>query len=309
MVKVVFFGTPDFAVPTLERLLVSTQVLAVVTQPDRPAGRGGKLTAPPIKQLALAQGLPVYQPERLRKAETVLLALENLDADFFVVVAYGQILSPRVLAMPRLGCINVHGSLLPHYRGAAPVQWAVFHGETTTGITTMLMDAGLDTGPMLLKTTLPIPTTATSADLLQELAPLGADLLITTLTTFASLTPIPQDPSQSSYAPLITPQHLVIPWDAPATVIHNRVRAFYPQVYTQHRAQRLKILQTQPVDQPSLSPWGTVTQLVKFQGFQVSTGAGQLLVTQVQPAGKKSQSAWDYSNGSRLQVGEQLGLL
>ncbi|WP_218080267.1 methionyl-tRNA formyltransferase [Anthocerotibacter panamensis] len=304
--NVVFFGTPEFAVPTLQKLLTATTVQAVVTQPDRPAGRGGKLTSPPVKVLAQQHGLPVYQPERLRRDETVLAALEALGADFFVVVAYGQILSKRVLAMPRKGCINVHGSLLPQYRGAAPVQWAIYHGETVTGITTMLMDAGLDTGPMLLKKTLPIPDSATSDDLLEELAILGADLLLETLRSFERITPEPQDDRQSTYAPLILPEHVKIDWSRPAPALHNQIRAFYPQVWTGHRGQRLKILATQVLSTTCGQPPGTITGLLRQQGLQVSTGAGELLITQVQPPGKRVQSAWDYVNGARVQIAEQL---
>jgi len=307
VIKVVFFGTPEFAVATLERLLGFAAVLAVVTQPDRPAGRGGKVTASPVKIRAQEEGLPIYQPEKLRKDEAVLATLEALEADFFVVVAYGQILSKRVLAMPKLGCINVHGSILPSYRGAAPVQWAIFHGETETGITTMLMDAGLDTGPMLLKATLPIGEMTTGPELLAQLAPIGADLLIQTLEHFSTITPEAQDNALSTYAPLITPEVLQIPWASSALAIHNRVRAFYPQVYTVHRGQRLKILGTRPLaGAADVTPPGTITQIIRNQGFVVNTGEGQLLLTLVQPPGKKVQSAWDYINGTRLEVGEQL---
>lgn len=307
--KIVFFGTPAFALPTLEKLLKweEASVIAVVTQPDRPAGRGSSLTPPPVKLLAQANRIPVYQPERLRKDELVLGHLEQLRADFFVVVAYGQILSKRVLAMPKLGCINVHGSLLPKYRGAAPAQWSLYHGETTTGITTMLMDAGLDTGPMLLKQEVQLSNTINSEDLLHQLSHLGATLLIETLTNFETLTPTPQNNEESTYAPLITAEHLSIDWQQPALQIHNQIRAFYPQVHTMYKAQRLKVLATIPTTTQQNIP-GTVTQILRGQGFEVSTGAGSLLVTQVQPSGKRVQSAWDFVNGARLQVGTILGI-
>jgi len=304
--KVVFFGTPEFAVPTLQRLLQETAVLAVVTQPDRPAGRGSKLTPSPVKRLAQQAGIPIYQPERLRKDEVTLQHLTDLNADFFVVVAYGQILSPRVLAIPQSGCINVHGSLLPKYRGAAPVQWAIYHGETVTGITTMLMDKGLDTGPMLLKRTLPITPTMNSEDALQELSQLGAALLMETLTQFSTLTPEPQQEALSSYAPLITAADVVMDWSKSAQQLHQQLRAFYPQVHTYFRGERLKILAGQPMPELTAASPGHITQLVRGQGFQVSTGLGELLITQVQPPGKRVQSAWDYVHGFRLQIGDVL---
>ncbi len=305
--KLVFFGTPEFAVPTLEILLKRATVLAVVTQPDRPAGRGGKLTASPVKLLAQTANVPIYQPEKLRKDEAVLSNLEALGADFFVVVAYGQILSKRVLAMPRLGCINVHGSLLPHYRGAAPVQWAIYYGEPLVGITTMLMDTGLDTGAMLLKARLPITEDTQSVSLLQSLAPIGAELLWQTLTTFSDLIPEAQADQHSSYAPLIKPEHLLINWQTSALQLQRQIRAFYPQVHTAHRTQRLKILASHVSAELSTDvPAGTVTQLIRNQGFQVNTSDGQLLITQVHPPGKRAQSAWDYVHGSRMEVGERL---
>jgi methionyl-tRNA formyltransferase len=305
--KIVFFGTPEFAVPTLQRLLQETDVLAVVTQPDRPAGRGSKLTASPVKLLAQQAGRPIYQPERLRKDEPTLQQLSALEADFFVVVAYGQILSPRVLAMPRSGCINVHGSLLPHYRGAAPVQWAIYHGETETGITTMLMDKGLDTGPMLLKESFPLTPTMTSEDVLRDLAHIGASLLMETLTQFSTLTPEPQQDALSSYAPLITAADVVMDWSQSAEQLHQQIRAFYPQVHTYYRGERLKILTGHPLLIQSALPPGQITHIVKGQGFQVSTGSGELLITQVQPPGKRVQSAWDFVQGFRLQLGDVLG--
>ncbi len=304
--KTVFFGTPEFALPTLELLIQQTTVQAVVTQPDRPSGRGGKLTPSPVKRLAQEYEIPVYQPERLRRDPQVLDVLEHLEADFFIVVAYGQILNKRVLAMPTKGCINVHGSLLPQYRGAAPVQWAIYHGARITGITTMLMDAGLDTGPMLLKQTVPIDPQSTSEDLLRELSQIGAQLLITTLEQFEQLIPEPQIDTDSSYAPLITPEHLKICWDQPAIQIQRQIRAFYPEVFTIHRGQRLRVLASEVL--LGVAPVGVIQHIERRKGFGVGTPDGVLLVTQVQPTGKKPQSAWDYINGSRLEPGEVLGM-
>ncbi|MFQ3679827.1 MAG: methionyl-tRNA formyltransferase, partial [Pseudanabaenaceae cyanobacterium] len=191
--RIVFFGTPTFAVPTLEALLRSShEVLGVITQPDARRGRGNQLSPSPVKAVALAAGLPIWQPPRLKKDPEVLAILNNLAADGFVVVAYGQILPPAVLALPRQGCINVHGSLLPKYRGAAPIQWSLANGETETGVTTMLMDAGIDTGAMLLKAATPIDPADNAETLSDRLAQLGARLLLETLDRLPQLTPIPQ---------------------------------------------------------------------------------------------------------------------
>ncbi|MEB3335835.1 MAG: methionyl-tRNA formyltransferase, partial [Leptolyngbyaceae bacterium] len=205
--RVIFFGTPHFAVPSLERLIADPEceVLAVVTQPDKRRGRGNQLDPSPVKAIALAHNLPVWQPKSIKKSDETLTQLAESQADAFVVVAYGQILSQRILDMPKLGCINAHGSLLPKYRGAAPIQWSLYHGEAETGITTMLMDAGMDTGPMLLKASTPIGLLDQAQELAQRLAALSADLLVETLLKLEQQTiqPIPQDPDQATYAPLI----------------------------------------------------------------------------------------------------------
>ncbi|UFP96254.1 methionyl-tRNA formyltransferase [Gloeobacter morelensis] len=309
--RVVYFGTAEFAVPTLEALLAAPdiEVVAAVSQPDRPQGRGNKLTPPPVKAIAQSRGIPVFQPERLRKDLEVLAHLEAIQADFFVVAAYGQILPQRVLDMPGRGCINVHGSLLPKYRGAAPVQWAVYHGESETGITTMLMEAGLDTGPMLKKIAVPIDEDATGEQLLAQLAHLGAGLLLETLRAFDRITPEPQDDSLSSYAPLIDKGEYLVDWGQSARQIRNQIRAFYPYTHTFHRGSRLRLLAAELTStgleqfQPS-----AIIQVIKSRGFEVATGDGALLLTRVQPAGGKEQPAWDYANGCRLMPGESLGL-
>ena len=212
--KVVFFGTPDFAIPTLEHLLEhrSFDILAVVTQPDKRRERGSLTTASPVKSVALARQIPVFSPQRLKKDIETLSKLKDLDADIFVVIAYGQILSQEILDMPRLGCINVHGSILPKYRGAAPINWCLYHGETQTGITTMLMDAGMDTGAMLLKATVPIELSDNAQDLATKLKKLGADLLVETLVKWEKreITPIPQDDTEATYARLIQKSDYVL---------------------------------------------------------------------------------------------------
>src|SRR6476646_10667086 len=227
--RVVFFGTPQFAVPSLEKLLnhPEFEVLAVVSQPDKRRGRGNQLTASPVKTVALAHQLPVWQPQRIKKDPETLEQLAALQADAFVVVAYGQILSQQILDMPRLGCINGHGSILPQYRGAAPIQWCLYHGETETGITTMLMDAGMDTGPMLLKTYTPIGLLDTAHQVAQTLANSGADLLIDTLLKLErqELQPIPQDANQATYASLIQKQAYCLNWSRRDIEFDSLVRA------------------------------------------------------------------------------------
>ncbi len=304
MKTVVFFGTPDFAVPSLLKLLTQDdfRVLAVVTQPDAKRGRGGQLLPSPVKQIAMQHGLLVYEPERLRKDQGVLQGLHGLGADFFVVVAYGQILPQGVLDMPRFGCVNVHGSLLPKYRGAAPIQWAIANGETVTGVTTMLMDAGIDTGAILKSASTPILASDNAYTLSTRLAEMGAELLLETLREFPQLTPIPQDERLACYAPLITKQDWEISWHTPARITHNRVRGFYPNCFVPFRGDRLKILATEVI--PSMGRVGEITAIIKGKGIVVQTAEQGLLLTQVQPANKKPQGGWDFANGARLTPGQ-----
>lgn len=325
--KVVFFGTPQFAVHTLERLLeCSFEVLAVVTQPDKRRGRGNQLTPSPVKSVALAHEIPVWQPQRVKKDPETLAQLRQSGADVFVVVAYGQILSQEILDMPGIGCVNVHGSILPKYRGAAPIQWCLYHGETETGITTMLMDAGMDTGPMLLKAYTPIHLLDNAQDLAAKLAEVGAGLLVETLPKLQrqEIQPIPQDSSQATYAPLIQKQDYQLDWSRSAIALHNQVRGFFPDCVATFRSQPLKILDTVPLDADShqlppdlidikhnlsnlsnLHPSAVVT-IVKGVGPVIQTGEGMLLLREVQQAGKRPQSGWDFVNGNRLTVGEEL---
>jgi methionyl-tRNA formyltransferase len=329
--KVVFFGTPQFAVPSLEGLLEhpAFEVLAVVTQPDKRRGRGNQTTPSPVKTVALAHHLPVWQPTRVKKDAQTLNQLKQTGADVFVVVAYGQILSQEILDMPKLGCINVHGSILPKYRGAAPIQWCLYHGETETGITTMLMDAGMDTGAMLLKAFTPIQLLENAQNLASRLAGLGADLLVETLLKLErqELQPIPQDGSQATYAPLIQKQDYLLDWSRPAIALHNQVRGFFPNCVGMFRGQVFKISATAPLgsayltqlptelrlqDWSSLSTQssypGEVVSIAKGIGPVIQTGEGLLLLREVQLAGSRPQSGWDFANGSRLSVGEVLGV-
>lgn len=312
--RVVFFGTPEFALPSLQILLQPQspfEVVGLICQPDRPQGRGQKVLPSPTKVLAQAHGIPVWQPVRLRRDPQVLAALEALAADVFVVVAYGQILPLTVLQMPKLGCVNVHGSLLPAYRGAAPIQWAIANGETETGVTTMLMDEGMDTGAILLQAKLPIGPEQTSLELAPQLAQLGAELLVETLLKLekGELTPIPQDGSRATYAPLLKKQDFHLDWQRPAQALHNQIRAFSPNCFTSLRGQRIKIVRSAspqlhppPGDLPQGSP-GEVVGLDRGEGVYVATGEGSLLIRRAQLPGRKEQSAWDLVNGSQLKVG------
>jgi methionyl-tRNA formyltransferase len=313
--KIIFFGTPQFAVPTLERLLSDRRftVAAVVTQPDKRRGRGNELMPSAVKRVSIAHEIPVWQPQRIKKDGEVLELLRSVEADAFVVVAYGQILSQEILDMPRLGCVNGHGSLLPKYRGAAPIQWCLYHGEGETGITTMLMDAGMDTGAMLLKAVVPIALEDNAEDLAKTLSALTAELMVETLLGLEQgiVQPIPQDSELATYAPLIKKEDYGLDWTRGAIALHNQVRGFYPNCVSTFREQSLKVMATVPMEgeegaAPGTVP-GTVIALVKNQGAIVQTGDGGLLLKEVQMAGKRSQLGWDFVNGMRLQVGERLG--
>lgn len=332
--KIVFFGTPEFAVPTLQKLIDRPEfnVLAVVTQPDKRRGRGNQLSPSPVKTLALAHQLPVWQPQRIKKDKSTLQQLQEAAADAFVVVAYGQILSQQVLDMPRLGCINGHGSILPPYRGAAPIQWCLCNGERQTGMTTMLMDAGMDTGGILLTAETPIGLLENAWDLGTRLAQMGADLMIETLLKLdsGSLQATPQDHALATYAPLIQKEDYQLDWTQSAIALHDRIRGFYPHCGTQFRGQSLKIQATIPigdaywqhlppdvtslqssleslVSTPSEAAPGTIVRLVKKWGAIVQTGEGLLLLKDVQLAGKKVQDGWNFVNGNRVEIGESLG--
>ena len=330
--KIFFFGTPEFAVPTLEKLLNNPnfEVVGIITQPDKRRGRGNQLTPSAVKQVGLAHNLPIWQPKRLKKSPKTLEILKNSGADAFVVVAYGQLLSPEILAMPKLGCINVHGSILPQYRGAAPLQWSLVNGEAETGITTMLMDEGMDTGAMLLKAYTPIQLLDNVDQIAEILAQKGADLLIETLEKLANqgIKSIPQNSDEASHAPLIQKADFAIDWSHSAWQIHNQVRGFFPHCFTQFRGQALKVFATIPLGDrywPQLPPEfkklesqapnlvglagqpGELVKILKNFGPVIQTGDGLLLLKEVQLAGKPPRSGWDFVNGMRLSVGEMLG--
>ncbi len=310
--RVVFLGTPEFAVPSLEALLRGAyEVCAVFTQPDRPAGRGQKPHAPAIKHSALGARIQVFQPEKIRNPENRPV-IESLRPDFIVVVAYGQILPAWLLQLPRFGCINVHGSLLPRYRGAAPVAWAVLNGDATTGITTMLMDEHLDTGPMLLKREVEITATMTSGELASKLAIVGAELLIPSLEGLqtGALKPTPQDDTCASLAPRITKEMAPILWSRDAWSIHNQIRGLnpWPLAHVECRGQRLQILMSRPPDGSKMPEKEAGTFLgTSERGMKVACAEGSVLeILEVHPAGKKRMSARDYANGARLKPGEPM---
>lgn len=310
--RTVFMGTPEFAVPCLRELAATTQVVGVYTQPDRRQGRGLSLTPPPVKQVALELGLPVYQPARLRSPEN-WQQLKALAPDLIVVVAYAQILTPKVLALPRYGCINVHASLLPAYRGGAPIHWAIVNGEAETGITTMMMDAGLDTGDMLLQTRLPIGPDAGCGEVHDRLATLGAQTLAETLSALAQgqLEPKPQPQAGVSYARNLTKHDGLIQWTNSASSIHNLVRGLnpWPVAYTQHAGKTLRVFSTRLLTncEETVGAEPGCIIAVSEAGPVVQTGDGVLLLSEVQPASKRRMSGADYARGHGLTVGTCLG--
>ena len=294
-------GTPEFAVPCLAALYEHCDVIGVVTQPDKPRGRGQKLVPSPVKAWAEAHGLPVWQPKRI-KEEDFTAFLEEQKPDLMVVVAFGQILSQRILDIPPYGCINVHGSLLPRYRGAAPMQWCVIDGEKKTGITTMFMDAGLDTGDMLLKAEFPI-----GPDTLEEvhdgLMALGAKVLIDTLEELSAgtLKRIPQT-GESNYAPMLTKETGHIHWQDRAQKIHNLVRGLdsWPGAYTFLAGKKYKIWRTRCTTEKTEAQPGTILRADKKEGLFVAAGDGVLEITELQAPGKKRMAAKDYLNGHAI---------
>ncbi|NLI91366.1 MAG: methionyl-tRNA formyltransferase [Peptococcaceae bacterium] len=310
--RLVFMGTPDFSVPSLEALYTAGhEIVGVFTQPDRPAGRGNKITACPVKILAQTLKLPLFQPAKIKTPEIVNL-IKNLQPECIIVVAFGQILSKEILQLPPFGCVNVHASLLPAYRGAAPIHWAVINGESLTGVTTMLMDEGLDTGDMLLAREYRISSSATTGEVHDALAKIGAEVLIETIQGLEKgiLTPIPQ-PTEFTYAPLLKREHEKLEWSWNSATIHNRIRGLnpWPGAFTTFRHEQVKIWQGNMPD-------GTVNknklqgavpgQIIALtaNGFMVQTGEGAIEIAELQPAGKKKMKASDFFNGRRVQLGE-----
>ena len=309
--RIVFAGTPDFAARHLAALLSSEhEVIAVYTNPDRPAGRGKKLSAPPVKQLALEHNIPVYQPENF-KSDEAKQELADLNADIMVVVAYGMLLPQAVLDTPRLGCINVHGSILPRWRGAAPIQRSIWAGDAETGVTIMQMDIGLDTGDMLKIATLPIEATDTSASMYEKLAGLGPDALVDCLADIAAGTAVAekQDDELANYAKKLSKEEARINWSDDAAHIERCVRAFnpWPMSHFEAAENSIKVWQSRVTEQTSDKPAGTILQADKT-GIYVATGQGILVLEQLQVPGKKAMSVQDILNSraSWFEVGTQL---
>jgi methionyl-tRNA formyltransferase len=304
-VRIVFFGTPDFAVPSLRKLVESgEEVVSVITQPDRVKGRGHRLSSPPVKEYALTRGIAVLQPAGIRSAEFYdQLAL--LKPEMIVVVAYGRIVPPRILALPLKGCINVHASLLPKYRGAAPIQWAIVNGETKTGVTTMLMDEGLDTGDILLMKETDIFPEDNSVTLGTRLSEMGADLLMKTVKGIGdgTVTPSPQK-GPSTYAPVIRKDDGRIIWSLPAVAIHNLCRGMYPWPGGQCTlsGERITVVRTQVSDLGSTGAVGSIVKIGHDELF-VATGKGVLSMLELKPEGKNVMTGAAFARGRRLTEG------
>lgn len=315
MMKAVFMGTPDFAVPTLQKMIdMGIEVTAVVTQPDKAKGRGKKVIYSPVKECALAHDLPVYQPVRIRKEPEFIQTLRDMQPDVIVVVAFGQILPKEILDIPRLGCVNVHASLLPKFRGAAPIQWSIIDGEEVTGVTTMLMDAGLDTGDMLLKAEIPMDPKETGGSLHDKLAAVGGELLEKTLIGLEAGTIVPekQDDSQAGeYARMLDKELGHIDFNQPAVVIERLIRGLnpWPSAYTQWEGKTMKIWEAEVedvVETIDTHEPGTITEVTKH-GFKVQTGEGRLAIKSLQIPGKKRMEADAFLRGYHIETGEKLG--
>lgn len=300
--NIVFMGTPDFAVPCLEILHKHYHVSAVYTQPDRPKGRGQKLSMSPVKQFALTHNLPVYQPEKIKTDECVV-QLRELNPDLIIVVAFGQILSQDILDIPTLGCVNVHGSLLPRWRGAAPIHWSIISGDTKTGITTMYMDIGLDTGDMILKATTSITPDMTTAELHDKLMVQGADLLLKTVHAIENNTVLrtKQDDSLSCYAKMLNNDNCRIDWTKSSVEIHNLVRGLnsWPVAYTTLNNKKFKIWKTKITTGQGLP--GQIINLTKHS-IVVATGDGAIELLEIQPPNKAKMPASSYINGHKQEL-------
>jgi methionyl-tRNA formyltransferase len=312
--RLLFMGTPDFAIPSLRALIArEEEIVGVVSQPDRPKGRGETLTPPPVKETAQTHGLPIYQPEKVRSPEFIKL-VETLHPDLIVVVAFGQILPSALLRIPPRGSVNVHASLLPRYRGAAPVAWAILNGERETGVTTMLMDEGMDTGPILLQRKTEILPAETAEALGKRLSFLGAELLLETLDRLEerSIQPIPQDPQQGTYAPLLKKEDGLIDWSQGAVEIERKVRAMnpWPGAYTFYKEGRWRLWSVEALEQEQggeekNNRSGEIV-LADESALEVAAGKGYIKIQTLQPENRRRMSYKEFLAGHRVEVGSVL---
>lgn len=308
--KIVFMGTPDFSVGALDALVeAGHEIIAVVTQPDKPKGRSGQMQFPPVKECALRHGLTVLQPVKIKTPEWVD-KLRELKADVFVVAAFGQILSKEILDMPKYGCVNIHASLLPKYRGAAPINWAIINGEKETGVTIMQMNEGVDTGDMLSHVVVPIAPKETAESLFDKLAKAGAKLIVETLPKLEAgeIKPVPQDESQSSHVKMMNKSLGKIDWNQDAVVIERLVRGLnsWPSAYTYYKGKSVKLWDCDVVEAAAKAVPGTIIAVAK-DSFDVATGNGALRVLELQLEGKKRMDTKSFLLGNQWKTGMQLG--
>ena len=307
MKRTIFMGTPEFAVPSLKVTLESTDLAAVFTQPDKKRGRGQKISASPVKEFAIEHGIEVLQPDKLRNSESIDL-VRKFEPDLIIVVAYGKILPHEILEIPRFGCINVHGSILPKYRGAAPMQWALINGERSTGITTMKMDVGLDTGDILLQREIEINSETTLEELHDQLKILGAEVLKETIDNLESIQPRKQIDSDATYSQMITKETQKISWKKSAWEVHNLIRALdsHPGAISNFKSrdgklETLKIWKSRVVDNEI--PHEDPGKILKQDGFYVATGAGALEILEIQAQGSRRMPIRDFLRGHDLSGG------
>lgn len=308
--KIIFMGTPDFAVPSLQALIEKFGVQCVFTQPDRPKGRGNKVTMSPVKEVALKNNIPVLQPIKLKNNSEMIELIKGYKPDFIIVVAFGQILTKDILDIPKYGCINLHASLLPKYRGAAPINWCIINGEVESGNTTMLMDIGIDTGDMLLKQTIALDDKITAGELHDILSNNGAKLLIESIEGLVNktITPEKQQDSLSNYAPMLNKNLAEINWNKSSKEIHNLIRGLNPRLvtYTNYKGITMKIYESEVVDKNSKLEPGTIIDVSK-SGIEVTTKDKVLLIKKIQFPNSKPLKVSEYLNGNDIETNVKLG--